>query len=319
MRTALPKKARRELAVVNAGANRGALGNLDAFASWNRDSSRLALVPHYIDPVPGRAALMKAEAAKRGVAAEAVEGTIEGAIAAGDVAKQPILLNLDSPRAIAETVLASEHLDSPLLGYLLVKLPSGELWGVRFYLRPGDTEGRRLAVKFFHRLGELTARRGSSAIVGAQGNVAHRAAEARYRAWFAAHTQEQLGKLLAGTEPSGHSIEVTDDGGTTTYALLIEEGAAWSDPRELAERVAADPPAPILRGESWVIAEVVPDGLRFHKVRRRKTDDKVALHGLGVIDNVGVDAERQAREAAEALRRAASQTVSRRQPVLTTD
>ncbi len=317
MKTSTKTKPRRTVEVLNAGANRGAHENLFAFAEWNRESTSVALVPRYIDPVLGRAELMKAAALRHGVAAEAVEGTIEAAIAEADAKGKPVILNLDRPEAIAKTILAIDN-DSAILGYLLLKLPSGELWGVRFYIRPSDLAARLDGVKLFHRLGEITARRGSAAILGAEGDAAHRAVEARYRHWFAAHTRENIGKLLAGIEPTGNTFEITDDG-ATTYALITREGETWSDPRVLAESVAANPPIPILRGESWVIAEVTADGVRFHKVRRRQADDRVALHGLGVIDNAAVDAERAAREAADALARAERQTISRRSPVLSTD
>lgn len=319
MRTATTtKKPRRTVEVLNAGAHRGARENLDAFARWNRESTSVTLVPRYIDPVLGRAELMKAEAIRHGVPAEAEEGTIEATILEEDAKGKPIVLNLDRPEAIAKTILAAEHTNAPILGYLLLKLPSGQLWGIRFYLRPGDNAGRLVAVKFFHRLGELTARRGSAAVLGAEGDVAHRAAEARYRHWFADHLRDNIGKLLAGIAPTGHTFEITDDG-ATTYALIVRDSETWSEPRTLAESVAADPPVPIVRGESWVIGEVTPEGVRFHKVRRRQADDKVALQGLGVIDNHAVDAERAGREAAEALARAERETLSRRSPVLSTD
>ena len=41
---------------------------------------------------------------------------------------------------------------------------------------------------------------------------------------------------------------ITDDG-MATYALIIQDSETWSDARQLAESVAADPPVPILRGE----------------------------------------------------------------------
>lgn len=318
MRTTTKTKPRRTIEVINAGANRGALKNVDAFARWNAESTSVALVPHYIDPVPGRAALMKAEAQRHGVLAEGAEGTIEATIAAGDAKGKPILLNLDRPEAIARTILAAENTDSPILGFLLVKLPSGELWGVRFFIQAHDAPARRDGVIFFHRLATLTARRGSDAILGAGGSVPDRVNEPRYRDWFASHSAENLGKLVAGIEPTGNTFEITDDG-VTTYSLLIHEAAAWSDPRLLAEEVSEQPPAAILRGESFCIAEITEDGIRFHKVRRRQVDDKVVLQGMSAIDTTSVDAERAAREAAEAMTRAERQTVSRRSPVLTTD
>lgn len=319
MRVATQKKSpRRTVEVLVAGSNRGARENLPAFMEFNQASTSVALVPRFIDPVLGRAELMRATAIQAGVPAEAVEGTIERVVEGGTAPGTPIVLQLDRPEAIARTILAAENLSSPILGFILVRLPSNELWAVRLFLRAGDAEGRRLGVQFFARLGELTARRGSAAIIGEGGDPAHRAIEARLRRWFAKFTRENIGKLIAGIEPTCNSFEVTDDG-TTTYALIINTRDSWSQPLELAESIAKDPPVPILRGESWVIGEVTPEGIRYLKVKRRLTDDKVALHGLGVLDNQSVDREHAVREAAAAAARGERQTISRRSPVLTTD
>lgn len=319
MKTAETKrKPRRTVEVLNAGANRGARTNLGTFQHWNQESQAIVLAPRYVDPVLGRAEMMKSEAKMRGLDASAVEGTIEQVIAAEGAKNKPLLLNLDRADAIARAVLATDDISCPVLGYLLLKLPSGEMWGVRFFLAPGDLEARRLAVKLFHRLGEVAARRGSGAILGVNGTVADRAAEPLYRRWFAEHTRENLGKLFAGLEPAGNTFEVTDDG-QTTYALIIEERDTWAAPDELAAAIARNPPIPILRGESWVIAEVTGAGVRFHKVRRRQTDDRVCLQGLSAMDEASVDRERAARESAAALVRAERQTLSRSRPVLSTD
>src|SRR4051794_39870847 len=109
MKNAAAKKPRRTITTLNAGANRGALLNLGAFTDWNKTSESVALVPRYIDPVPGRANALVKVAGSRGLAAEAVEGTIEETIKAGGIEGTPIVLNLDNPRAIAEIILAAEN------------------------------------------------------------------------------------------------------------------------------------------------------------------------------------------------------------------
>jgi hypothetical protein len=79
----------------------------------------------------------------------------------------------------------------------------------------------------------------------------------------------------------------------------------------------------------FVLAEVTPEGIRFHEVRRR-TDDRVTVGGAEVVDRAAVEAraeaqaqlvrrEEERRVAREALAKATRETLSRRNPVMTTD
>src|SRR5262249_5139006 len=98
---------------------------------------------------------------------------------------------------------------------------------------------------------------------------------------------------------------------------------SWSDPRTLAAEIVENLPTPIMRGGDFSIAEAGPDGVRFHLVRLRKTDGKVAVRGTAALDPTGIAEaeamERQRREAEEAVQRAARAAATRRQPLFTTD
>ena len=104
------------------------------------------------------------------------------------------------------------------------------------------------------------------------------------------------------------------------------QGTSWSDPGELAERVLASPASPIRRGVRFVVAEVVRgQGIRLHDVWYR-TDERVSVGGVEVVDRATLDravedarAAEQRRQAALALARAERETLSRRNPVWTTD
>lgn len=326
-----PRK--RTLNILNGGANRGARGNVGAFSEFNLTSERFALVPVYVDPMPGRAAAMKEEAERHGVAAEAVEARVEDVVLQGaNDANTPKVLNLDRASAIANVLKQTEARPCPVLGYLLLKLPTGRLWAIRFVLEPKDTVGRRDAIAFFEQLATASERAGSGAILGEQADPSHVLAEPAIRAWFADHTKKNLAKIAAGVEPVSPPMEITTDG-TSTLTLIVARRERWSDPVALAEEVLADPAWPIRRGSQFVVAEVTKEGIRFHPIRRR-TDDRVTVATAEIMDRASVEAREatEKRVAATALQRAEDraaaevalarltrEVLSRRNPVTTTD
>lgn len=332
-----PPTPKRTLTVVIGGAHRGALENIPAFVEFNRSSQALALVPIYADPSPGRARELAQEAERRGVAARGVEGRVEDIDSVPSIdANSVLVLNLDRARAIANALKSIEKTPRAVLGYLLVKLPSGKLWAVRFVLEAHDDAARKQAIAFFERLGDVSERNSSAAILGEAADPAHALVEPAIRRWFGDHTKRNIAKLAAGVEPASAAFEVTSDG-QTTLPLLVAIRDDWSDPGALADGLIANPASPIRKGTQLVVAEVTPHGIRFHSVRRR-TDDRVTVGGVEVIDRAAVEAQSAhavqrldrlpphvadedaaRREAAEVLARAARETLSRRNPALTTD
>lgn len=319
---------KRILRPINGGANRGARENRSAFADFNRDSTQAVIEPTYVDTVPGRATAFAEESAGLGLFARALEGRVEDIVLAEKgAAKDPIVLNLDRASAIAHVLRTTAEAGRPTLGYLLLKLPSGRLWAIRFVLEARDDDARAAAITFFERLAAVSERNTSSSVLGDEAEPEHRLLEPRIREWFAEHTKANLAKLVAGVEPATNTFEVTN--GHDTLPLIISVRAEWSEPVALAEEIMANPSMPIRRGMQFVLAEVTSEGIRFHEVRRR-TDDRVTVHGAEVIDRASVEAklraeeevarrEEQRRLAQEALARAARETLSRRNPVQTTD
>lgn len=326
-----PPRPKKTLTVLNGGANRGARGNLDAFSSFNAASSQLTIVPRYADPLPGRALAMQEEAARQGLVAEAVEARVEDVANDNGTATEPIILNLDRPSAVAKVLNQTANLPRTVMFYILLKLGSGKLWAIRSVIGPDDVDARRKAIAFCEQLANVSERSGSEAIFGGGSDPAHLLAEPVIRAWFADHTEANLAKIAAGIEPTSAPLEVTPNGrDTLTLHLVVKE--TWSEPSALADEVLKSPTSPIRRGTEFVVAEVTPEGVRFHRVRRR-LDNRITVSGATVFDRAAIEAikdeeqravllareEEERRAATAAIERAARETLTRLNPIFTTD
>lgn len=323
-----PTPIKEPLPFVNAGAHRGALLDLPALQRWNETSSRYALVPRYADPHPGRSRAAVEAAGQHGITAEAIEATIEQVIEAEGASAEPIVLHLDRPESLAFVLRHEATKDRLILGYLLLKLPDGELWGLRFALYPGDEHERRLLIMFLLQLSALTAPHGSGAIIGEEAEPAHLVLEEQYRAWMARHLEGNLLSLVTRLPSKGYQAEVTDDGVSSMLLIIfIHADPTWRVPEQLAQEVLRDPPRPLLRGADICIAEVTPQGIRLHKARLRRSDGRLAVHGQSAFDQEAIaqaisraEAQRRVQEAARlAIAQAEKQTLSRTSPAWVTD
>lgn len=318
-----PERARVE--VLTAGANRGARLMQPAFAAFNRASNRFTLAPVYADPVPDRAAALVREATSLGVPARGVEARVEEILPSREFKHLPLILSVDNPEAIATALETAVLAERPVLIYFLIRLPNEELLGFRAVLQRGDEEHQRVGARFFRRLAQVTARSGAAAVLGAEGRPEHLALEMAYRRWFAEHMNANLTKIVAKIRPESDPFEITTDGQATMSLLMRESPYSWSDPSVLARDVVEQPTAPIMRGHDFAVAEIGPDGIRFHIARMRALDGKPAVRAAAVVDPETYEAadverrERARRESEEALQRAERHSVSRTQPVFTTD
>src|SRR5260221_395980 len=192
-------------------------------------------------------------------------------------------------------------------------------------LTAGANRGARLMQPAFEAFNRASNRFTLAAVLGAEGRPEHLALEAAYRQWFADHMNANLTKIVAKIRPESDPFEVTTDGQTTMPLLMRESPEGWRDTSVLAREIVEQPTDPITRGHDFTVGEIGPDGIRFHVARMRALDGKPAIHSAAVVDPKtyeAADAERQERvqrEAQEALQRAERQTVSRTQPVFTTD
>jgi hypothetical protein len=316
-------ESRSPVEVTVGGANRGARTMQRAIADFNRTSARFALAPTYVDPVPERALALVREGATRGIRARAVEARIEEVLSDDNQPRSPLIVSVDNPHAVASALERAEG--RPILVYLLVRMPSQELMGIRVVIRSGDDQERALAARFFRALGKVTARSGASVVIGVNGRPEHVALEPAYRAWFAEHMQSNMTKLVANIAPENDPLEVTFDGRKTMSLMVKESGATWSDPSELARAVVEHPLMPITRGRDFAIGELGPDGVRMHVLRVRATDGKPAIKARAVVTPEAYRAadveEREAirRELAAAMGRAALATLGVTLAIFTTD
>jgi hypothetical protein len=311
--------------VLTAGANRGARLMQPAIGAFNRASTRFALTPVYVDPVPERAAQLAREGTLRGISSQSIEARIEEVLPARRNDKFPLIVSVDNPQAVASALESASDVGRPVLIYLLVRMPNQELLGIRAVLQEGDVESRRLGARFFRKLGEVTARSGASAVVGAQGRPEHLALEPAYRAWFAEHMNANMTKLVAHTQPESDPFEVTTDGRTTMSLMLKDSSGGWTDPTDLARAIVEHPTMPITRGHDFMVGEIGADGVRFHVLRVRATDGKPAIKASAVAspeEYRAADAERREairRELARMVRGAELLSLSLLLPILTTD
>jgi len=318
-----PERAHVE--VLTAGANRGARLMQPAFAEFNRTSIRFTLAPIYADPVPARAASLVLEAERRGIPARGIEARIEEILPSREFKHLPLILSVDNPEAIAIALETAVLAERPVLIYFLIRLPNEELVGFRAVLQRGDEEHQRVGALFFRRLAQVTARSGAAAVLGAEGRPEHLAVEMAYRRWFADHMNANLTKIVAKIRPESDPFEITTDGQTTMSLLMRESPDGWTDPSAIARDVVEQPTDPIIRGRDFAVAEIGPDGIRFHIARMRALDGKPAVRAAAVVDPDAYEAadvarqERARRETQEALQRAERHSVSRTQPVFTTD
>jgi hypothetical protein len=316
---------RAEVGILAGGANRGALQMQPAFAEFNRASNRFTLAPIYVDPVPERAQSLVIAAERRGIPARGIEARVEEVLPSREFKHLPLVLSLDNPEAIATALETANLAERPVLIYFLIRLPNDELLGFRAVLQRGDEEHQKVGARFFRRLAQVTARSGAAAVLGAQGRPEHLTLEPTYRQWFADHMNANLTKIVAKIRPESDPFEVTTDGKTTMTLLMRESPDGWSDPSVLARDVIEQPTDPITRGHDFSVAEIGPDGIRFHIARMRALDGKAAINAAAVVDPNAYEAadvarrERAERETQEALQRAERHSVSRTQPVFTTD
>src|SRR5437764_12099842 len=90
--------------VLTAGANRGARLMQPAIGAFNRASTRFALTPVYVDPVPERAAQLAREGVLRGIASQSIEARMEEVLRARRNDKFPLIVSVEPPQAAASAL-----------------------------------------------------------------------------------------------------------------------------------------------------------------------------------------------------------------------
>ena len=313
-----------QIVSLHGGAGRGTKQMLPHIASFNRASQRVQIAPIIADPIPGKALEMAERFLRGGVTAEPVEAKLEEVIQGDETGNCPVIVQVDQPESLRKILKLTIGRPNPVMGYLLIKTPDYGLYGLRMVLRGGEDDRKEEASIFFEKLSHLTVRGGSKQVFGESGRPEHVTSEPLYREWFGEHMKENIGKLTVGIEPESAPFELTPDGTKTSPMFIRDNRSGWADPFAMAQDLVENHlPGPLVRGEDFIIAELGPDGLRFHTTRLRKTDGKLAVRGVVGLDPGSIreaeEQERIRRAVEKARRQTERQTLSRKWPVWPTD
>ena len=299
------------LLTVHAGAGRGAEFMMPELARFNSESQRFEIRPTIVDPAPRKAEVLAQQAQGIGIRAESIETRLEDFISTDNSNGCPIVVQIDRPASISSAFSQSINLRSPILAYLFIRTHLGTLMGVRIVVQPHEQERKADAALFFEQLALYTVRSGAAHVFGAAGRPEHLATEPLLRQWTAKHVRKNLPKVAVGIEPESPPFEMTTDGATTMQMFMRDNRQGWAEPFDMARSfIDEELPGPVLRGEDFMIAELGPDGVRFHTVRLREIDGKLTVRGRLALDVESVQ---------QALERAERQTSSRVQPIWSTD
>jgi hypothetical protein len=312
----------RRLRIIDGGTNHGGRALLPHIARLQAQSE--AIIPELVgvDPIPGRARRYANEAAALGLRADAHEGKIEDFVADGHAEHAPVVLNVDTPEGHARALYQLADRPNPDMGALFATSPEGHLIGWRYVHEAHQRDEKRETALMYAALAAYNAPGGRDRVWGTRGRPEHQPQELVYREWAGRFVERNLAKIATGVRPDDYHLEMTLDGRKTMPVIVRQSPDGWAPPATLAAATLATSTALILKGEDFVIAEVRPDGVRFHLARIGKTDGILRVHGAAGFDpetQHAVDTARAEREVAEALARAERSTITRSSPIFTTD
>lgn len=293
-RTTTKKDAPGPFQILLGGGHRGARENQRALVAL-QERSETPFRFTYVDPEHGRATDTAALALRRGLQAEGVTGKIEQVIYETPA---PVVAHLDRPESLVALLDALDRHAQPVLLYLLAALPNERLLAILGAAGADDAAARADMRALFATLGRITARSGSRRVVGEGAPVPYQLAEEALRQAFADHATENLSKIVTGRVPSSAPLEATWNG-REILPLLVVVAEDFGDPLTVSTRALLQPRVPIGRGTEVIVAEVLPEAIRFHEVRVRATDGIVTVQGSTDFSQASF----QAAEEASALAR----------------
>lgn len=337
----VPTRQKTRLTIIQGGAHHGGEGNLPYEAGLQNESDVIdaELIP--VDPIPSRSEHLAARARALGLRATPREAKIEQVIQADFPALTVFLLNMDSPNSHARAIRMLADTDRPVMGSVHALSPDGQLVSIRYVAGGPEHVEKDDVAGFFEGLARFTARGGRDRVFGEKGRPEHKPMEQVRRHWNGTFVQENLAKLAFDLPSNNHYLELTRDGYRTLPVIVRREQGDWLAPHALATEVLGNSPAPILRGDDFVVAELRPDGMRLHFARLGRTDSRIRVRGYAGFDTETLDAveradqarrereinaallradrARQAREVEAALKEAERSTISPRRKFFVTD
>lgn len=260
---------KRTVNTVVAGAHRGAEAALNALITLNNTNKALSIIPHYVDPIDGRAEAMAEAARQQGL--DGALGTVARIQDEKAVAGEADLVihHLDRADAIAESHAITVNNGTPSLSYLAMLLPGRAVLGVAAVDDRQSPEASAQIQTFFRGVARVSARAGSGSVFGVEAPIESNQAEALIRSWFARHSDDCVQKLAAGVAPTRYPLEITFDGDESIPLFVVESDTPATSLEQLAESVLMNPHTPIPRGSRFVVCEVLPNAVRFVTIRHR--------------------------------------------------
>ncbi len=268
-------------AALVTGAGSGFQKNLGALATALRDCDPSVVVA---EPVPQKAAEAVRQGTAHGLNVTSYLGRAENAVYERIGGNAPIIAHVDDVSALGRILSAPAAEQRVILAYLLLLLPSQILLCLRMVFVPSlDAESRRNAARLLECLEPFMRKGGRDAIFGLGGKSGYRLAEPRLRSWISTHLATTFPKVNSGLSPTSAPVEVTTDGRRTMALFICHHPAGFRDPIALANDVSQQLP-PTQRGADVAVAELDDRGVRFHFVRTRGTDGRLALARGTAID-----------------------------------
>jgi hypothetical protein len=259
-----------------AGSGRGASSILPFFGAMQRTSTAIEPRPYFVSPRADQLDRIRALGDEQQLSVRTVEAKIEDVITTPDMGTAPLILTLDSPRAVAAALDATAETFVAILIYIFFQMQDGALIAMAAILTRQDTQLKRQLALFFHTVADVTVRSGSAAVFGEDAPAANIELEDFLRDWIGHHMATNLQKVIVDLEPNTAPIQVSRDG-TTVMPFLVEvstDGFKTID--ALRTSVLGNLVAPLERGKDLVIAEVGPNAVRFHDARLR-TDGSLVI------------------------------------------
>jgi len=249
--------------ILVVGAGQAAGSNTPVKAQVTRASFAVKLHVTDIDPRLGFAA-EHADALKRsGVEAAGIEARVEDMTPAWLASFDIIIVHAD--RAATTTLILRETVNTPknFLSYFHVKFPDGTLYSIALAVRSDDRNFHTPIALFAAEI-EANAAPGSDVFNGR--NAANTSAATVCRSHFRAHNARVLPGMVTNTPLDCYPCEVSVCGNNMLPMVIEQRPLGAADPQALAEKVAAENPSILELGRGFVVAELIPGGLRFHEV-----------------------------------------------------
>lgn len=301
------------LMVLVAGAGYGLTKSLGALASGLDATRQHPVAIAIAEPVPRKSDQAAQLAADIGLAVTPYVGLAEDAVCDRVGGDAPIVTFLDSAVSTRRVLTAPAAQHRPVLVYFVL-LVNQTVLAFRMVFIPGqDAIAQREVALFLEFLQRYLRPTGRDAIFGAGGRMGHKQIEPLLRRWSADHLATNLPKVLAGLPPTSAPFEATIDGKRTMPVVISHHPGGFRPPVELAQTILEDLQSPTTRGEDVAVIELDNAGIRFHFVRTRSTDSKVAISRGVTIDPSSLKATQ------EALARAVRYEINARNPASITD